>query len=124
MKERDLQKKIVKWLNAQPDCWVTPTATGSMGPQRVGTPDIIGHFKGLFIALEVKRKGAKTTMIQQHTLNKILAAGAAPGLVGVVCSLEEVQRCIEISRPKIEQALDQERRMHRIFKEGEDGSVN
>ncbi len=43
---------------------------------RSGFPDIVGCFRGKFIAIEVKREGNKLTLLQQQKLDLLAAAGA------------------------------------------------
>lgn len=54
----------------------------------VGTPDILGCYRGLFFAFETKlpEKRSNTSAMQIRTLEKLQAAGA---LAHVVCSPEE-----------------------------------
>lgn len=54
--------------------------------QVAGIPDLIICWRGLFVALEVKRPGGSATPLQAHTLDEISKAG---GSVGVVTSVEE-----------------------------------
>lgn len=57
-----------------------------------GLPDIIGCFKGRFVALEVKRPGEQPRKIQEHTLKLLRSAGA---VTGVVYSVADVRQIIE-----------------------------
>jgi hypothetical protein len=56
-----------------------------------GAPDIIGAYKGRFLALEVKRPGEDTTPIQKVELRAWEKAGAISGRVE---SLQEVKDLI------------------------------
>ena len=48
--------------------WLDGAHGGSVYMPR-GGPDIIGCFKGYFVAIEVKRPGEQPRKIQEHTLN-------------------------------------------------------
>ncbi len=59
-----------------------------------GIPDIIGTYKGVFIALEVKRPNQKygATLTQQLTIKKINEAGAIARVI------ESVEGALSIIR--------------------------
>ena len=57
-----------------------------------GIPDIIGCFKGYFVAIEVKRPGEQPRKIQEHTLNVLRSAGAK---VCVAYSVDDVRELIK-----------------------------
>lgn len=97
MNEKAIQRKILNWLRAQSDVWVYKTTGGGIsGTSVVGAPDLIGHCRGTFFAFEVKKAGGKLTKIQEHTLNRIVAASAPHNTIQacMVQSLEEVQEAI------------------------------
>ena len=56
--------------------------------QRAGLPDIVGVFRGRFVAFEVKRPGNGPTALQTYTLEQLKAAGA---VAGIVYSVEDAQ---------------------------------
>lgn len=64
--------------------WLVKTHGGQM--QSAGLPDILGCYQGRFFGLEVKRPGAKTTLLQELVLQRIAKAG---GVAHVVHSAEE-----------------------------------
>lgn len=67
MSEADLQAKIIKWLKAQ-GVYVIKTKPGPGTP--VGCPDIIGLYKDLWLAIEVKKgEDAPFQPGQQYTLD-------------------------------------------------------
>ena len=82
------QLKILKYLNGLPDCWAIKVISAN---QR-GVPDIIGCYKGRFIAVEVKSTGNKPSKIQQSQLNAIKQAG---GIAEVVTSLEQIHELVK-----------------------------
>jgi Holliday junction resolvase len=55
--------------------------------QERGTPDVLGCWRGRFVAVEFKQPGENPTKIQLKFLNEIVAAG---GIVSVVTTVEEV----------------------------------
>lgn len=50
-----------------------------------GQPDIIGHCRGVFFAIEVKRPGKKPTKLQFHALGRIISKG------GVAIWLDDIE---------------------------------
>ncbi len=90
MHERDLTRKILKYLNSLPNCFAWKTWGGMYST--AGIPDIICCFQGQFIAFEVKVGKNKPTKLQETTISQIKHAG---GLAYVVYSLEEVIKIME-----------------------------
>ena len=86
--EAVVQLKILKYLNGLSDCWAIKVISAN---QR-GVPDILGCYRGRFIALEVKSASGKPSKIQQAQLDAIKKAG---GITGVVTSLQQVQKLFE-----------------------------
>ena len=66
---------------------------------RVGVPDFLICFSGLFLAVEVKRPGKKPTLDQCGELAWIRKAG---GIECVATSLSEVQALIELLTYRVE----------------------
>lgn len=97
-KENSIQKSILEYLKGDPrkgiqgiGGWWLNFHGGSVYMPR-GIPDIIGCFKGSFIAFEVKRPGEKPRKIQDHTLKLLREAGA---VTGVVYNVDDVRRITE-----------------------------
>ena len=67
-KVKEKVKKILKKL----DCYYCMPATGGYGAS--GVPDIIGCFKGRFLAIECKSDGNKPTELQKKHLSDISKA--------------------------------------------------
>lgn len=90
--ERAITDKIMAYLKGTaPDGWFFKIHGGIF--QLAGIPDIIGVFRGRFVALEVKRpKVGRVTVLQATILRKISAAG---GMAKVVHSVEEAAGVIE-----------------------------
>lgn len=71
--ESAIQKEVMQTLRKHGGFWWKDAA----GPyQQQGIPDIIGCYRGLFVAVEVKRPLiGKPTPMQQQTMEKIKQAG-------------------------------------------------
>lgn len=87
--EKSIVNSILKYLKAQPGCFVWKEHGGQYGT--AGIPDIICCKDGQFFAFEVKRPGNKPTKLQNETIKDIRAAG---GRAFVVYSLEDVKEAI------------------------------
>lgn len=95
-KENSLQSSILEYLKGNPrksikgiGGWWLNFHGGSVYMPR-GIPDIIGCFKGRFVALEVKRPDEQPTTIQEKTLELLQAAGAVTGVVHNVDEVKEI----------------------------------
>ena len=92
MSENEIQKVILEYLNALPNCVAWRNNTGSRGGVRYGlckgSSDIIGCYQGTFLAVEVKDKG-KPTEDQLEFLTKVIRNG---GIGLVARSVDEVER--------------------------------
>lgn len=93
MKEQDVQKKIIKYLESL-GAWTVKTITTN----KRGTPDIITCLNGKFVAIEVKAPGKMSTVseIQQFQLDKITEAG------GIAIASDNLEKVKEI----LSQCLD------------------
>jgi len=83
MSEKQIQSKIIKYLNGIGAYTVKTIATN-----RSGTPDILCCLNGLFIGLEVKTDKGITSAIQEHHIKQIKKSG---GAAAVVRSVEDVK---------------------------------
>ena len=93
MKEQDIQRKIIKFLESQ-GAYVIKT----ISTNRSGVPDIIACYKGKFIAIEVKTPKTKNNVseLQKSHIKKIQEAN---GIAIVAWSVEQVEVAINyISR--------------------------
>lgn len=70
-----------KFYNMQGNAW-----------QGAGRPDIIGCYKGRFIAIEVKRPGEEPTKLQRHELN---LWDMTEAITMVATSVADVKKMIE-----------------------------
>ena len=87
--EARLSKKIIQaWRERGAFCF---KVWGS-AHQMAGIPDIVGVYKGRFIACETKMPGNKPSAIQQHRISQIEAAG---GLCVVAYSVEEAEELLK-----------------------------
>lgn len=95
MLERDLQKKILAFLRTlYPDLWAYKVC-GSPFARR-GVPDIVGCFRGLFFAIEVKNPdGGKLTPSQEVEIEAIEKSG---GLTVIAESVEDAKAFIDLLR--------------------------
>lgn len=88
MKEQDIQRKIIKFLESR-GVWCCKVITAT----RAGIPDIICCIDSKLVAIEAKRHGGHPTALQQYELEKIVKAGG----VGIVAhSVEEVREKLGI----------------------------
>lgn len=87
MLEKDIQSKIIKYLNKEGIFNFKIIAAN-----KNGIPDLFCLYKNKPIFLEVKRKEGKVSHLQEHQMKCIETSG---GLVKVVYSLEEVKEFLE-----------------------------
>ena len=87
MKESEIQKKIIEYLN-KIGAYTIKTITTN----RNGCPDVICCLNGKFIALEVKADKGIVSQLQEHNIKLIRNSG---GIAEVVRSVDDVKRVIE-----------------------------
>lgn len=58
-----------------------------------GIPDIVGCYRGRFIAFEVKTDVGRVSKLQEYTIRQIVAAG---GMTSVVRSIADVQALLDV----------------------------
>ncbi|AGL03625.1 VRR-NUC domain-containing protein [Desulfoscipio gibsoniae] len=92
MTEKQLQKKVIKYLNSLPNTWFFKVWGG--GFQRSGIPDLICCINGLFVALELKGTGGKSTKLQELNINNINAAGGI-GLILYPADFKEFKTLVK-----------------------------
>lgn len=69
MSEKKLQSEIIKWLRTN-DVYVIKTTPGAGTP--VGCPDIIGLYRGRYLAIEAKAsEKARNQPLQLETLRRL-----------------------------------------------------
>ena len=85
MLEKDIAAAIMLRLKAEPACFAWKEHGGMYGT--AGLPDIVCCLDGRFFAFEVKTPSGQLTKLQEHTLERIRAAG---GRAFVVRSVEDV----------------------------------
>jgi hypothetical protein len=95
--ESELQRDIVKALNALAHCWAVKIHGGPH--QRAGLPDIVGVRRGRFFGLEVKLPGKEKslTTLQAATLKKVHEAG---GISVMVTSVEQALKAVGYGNPR------------------------
>ena len=91
MLEKDIVKAILQYLRGIPRCFAWKTHGGMYGT--AGIPDVVACIDGRFYAFEVKQLSGKLTRLQEHTLEKIRAAGGvAAKVVSVVFLMRSLAR--------------------------------
>lgn len=90
MKEKTITNQILKYLKAQPCCFVFKEHGGIYST--AGIPDIICCYKGKFVAFEVKTKKGKLSKLQEVMIERIRQAG---GVAFKVTSVQEVKDILE-----------------------------
>lgn len=89
MKEQDIQRKIIKYLES-----VGAYVVKVVASNKSGTPDILACYRGIFLAIEVKRPETKTNVseLQEYNIKKIKEAG---GVAIVSWDLDAVKATVE-----------------------------
>lgn len=89
MKEQDIQRKIIKYLES-----VGAYVVKVVASNKSGTPDILACYRGIFLAIEVKRPETKTNVseLQEYNIKKIKEAG---GIAIVSWELDAVKAVVE-----------------------------
>jgi len=84
--EQAIQTKIIKYLESLGAYTVKTVILN-----RAGVPDLLVCLNGLFIAIEVKKRGNTTSALQKHHLNRIRRAN---GISIVAFSVEDVKQVL------------------------------
>ena len=89
MKEQDIQRKIIKYLES-----VGAYVVKVVASNKSGTPDILACYRGIFLAIEVKRPETKTNVseLQEYNIKKIKEAG---GIAIVSWDLDAVKAVVD-----------------------------
>ena len=88
--EKKIQKSVLTALKKIPHSQFKKIAQGAYSSD--GISDILGCYKGRFIAMEVKRAKEKPTPLQTIYLNDVVRAG---GIASVVRSVKDAMKTIE-----------------------------
>lgn len=88
MKEQGIQRKIIKWLEAE-GYYVVKVISAS----KSGVPDLLCCVKGYFVAIEVKTPNTRNNVseLQKYNLDTVLKSG---GYSLVAWELEQVKEYI------------------------------
>ena len=86
MLEKDIVAAVMRWLKTVPCCFAWKEHIGMYGT--AGVPDVICCLDGRFFAFEVKTPEGRLTKLQEHTIQRIKAAG---GYAFVVRSVDDVK---------------------------------
>lgn len=70
--EKNFERKVRQWLEDR-GAWVLKT--WSNGVQRVGVPDLLVCYKGVFMGIEIKAQNGKPSALQLHEIERIKNAG-------------------------------------------------
>ena len=89
--ESVLVRKIIAYLKTLSSCYWYRTHGGTFA-SRVGIPDLLICYRGVFVGIEVKIKPNTPTPLQKIEIAKINLAG---GVSGVAYSLEDVVTILE-----------------------------
>ena len=84
--ERAITRTIQRHLDTL-DGWWGFKVHGA-GQMLNGVPDIVGCYRGRFVAIEIKRPGQRPTALQRHRLDQIASAG---GVAVVATCWEDVE---------------------------------
>jgi Holliday junction resolvase len=87
MRESQIQKKIIEYLNE-----IGAYTIKTISTNRNGCPDVICCLNGLFIALEVKAENGRLSKLQEYHQEQIKNSG---GVAAVVKSVDEVKEILE-----------------------------
>ncbi|MFX4242627.1 VRR-NUC domain-containing protein [Aliarcobacter butzleri] len=87
MKESEIQKKIIQYLNT-----IGAYTIKTISTNRNGCPDVICCLNGRFIALEVKTDKGIVSKLQEHNIKQIKNSG---GIAEVVRSVDDVEKIVE-----------------------------
>lgn len=90
MLEKNIQAKILKYLKTIPNSYFFKVAQGKFS--QGGISDILGLYRGQFVAIEVKADGNKMTPLQARFQDIIKRSG---GIAICAYSLEDVQQWIK-----------------------------
>ena len=93
MKEKDIQNKILKYLNDNDIGFFFKFHNGPYGSR--GVSDIVGVFEGLAVFMEVKVPGGRLTKLQEKFLRDAENNGA---IASVVHDLDEAKGTIARAR--------------------------
>jgi len=90
--EKRVKEAIKAFLRKLPNCWFFMPAAHGYGVN--GIPDIVGCYRGVFFAIEVKAPGKlkQVTPLQQMQINSINQAH------GWACAADSVERVLELFR--------------------------
>lgn len=90
--ESAITAEIQRYLRKLPGWWGFKVQGG--GSQMRGVPDIVGCYRGLFVAFEVKRPVVgRLSDLQAHRIDQIKAV---KGHAFVVYGVEDVKKALEV----------------------------
>ena len=86
MKESEIQKKIVKYLEKE-GCYVVKVISAT----KAGIPDILGCYDGHFFGIEVKTPSTSDncSQLQEYNLDRIIECGGSSLVAWEVSQVED-----------------------------------
>lgn len=87
MSEKQIQNKIIKYLNS-----IGAYTIKTISTNRNGCPDVICCLNGKFIALEVKADKGIVSKLQEYHIEQINKSG---GVAAVVKSVDDVRQLLK-----------------------------
>lgn len=86
MKEQQIQKKIINYLESK-GCYVVKVISAT----KAGVPDIIGCYEGVFFGIEVKtpKTASNVSKLQEYNLDRIREADGHSLVAWTVEQVEE-----------------------------------
>lgn len=90
MKESDIQRKIIRYIDS-----IGGYCLKVIQASKAGVPDVVACVDGRFFGIEVKMPKGRVSQLQEYNLKKINESGG----VGVVArSVEDVKDAVEDNR--------------------------
>jgi hypothetical protein len=92
--EKKLKADVINWLNLQ-NVWIFTQPVNKKTRGKRGVPDIIGCYRGRFVAIELKATGGRLEPAQALECERIRAA---EGIVIIAYSLRDVMEGLSRAR--------------------------
>jgi penicillin-binding protein-related factor A (putative recombinase) len=93
MTEKQIENDIIAWVNAHPGCFAHKMGNIPANKKRrrklnelSGISDVVGYWRGTFIAIEVKSKSGKVSPEQQNFIDRVNSDG---GIAFVARSVDD-----------------------------------
>ena len=106
MLEKQIQNKILKFLRNHGGYWRKIS-----DKYNIGMPDVVGCYRGVFVAIEIKAMGKVTTPKQQYELQQIKEQGGNILIAYDVASVEKLIKGIDKKLNEMQKTLAFSRRL-------------